>query len=325
AFDRIRSTLGRGQTKTEWEFLGKKVCVSAWKKLHALGTGRFNRLVAAARAGEIVAPVDLRYLSKGLPAQNSNNSSRTRIVSFLRGIYESVAETLPDIKDEPGSGVDVTAITLGDPEIEDDPYVKALTDDTILTKQKHQRKRRFNLCLNTSRTKDSEEVRWLPPGHIRDFYEQMCALLAVPGYSICVPGVDSWQLESQWCSKELEGVAERNPIAADFADKILRHLPILRENPYNLHAAADHLESWVLGSLPRAPLLDVTGMGAMTADDRRSATHYVGRAKRRVALTAAAQAWAAGVPWAEALRICKRAVSRASPKAKALPKRRARR
>ncbi|CAK9094355.1 unnamed protein product, partial [Durusdinium trenchii] len=204
AFDRIRSTLGRGQTKTEWEFLGKKVCVSAWKKLHALGTGRFNRLVAAARAGEI-------------------------------------------------------------------------------------------------------------------------ALLAVPGYSICVPGVDSWQLESQWCSKELEGVAERNPIAADFADKILRHLPILRENPYNLHAAADHLESWVLGSLPRAPLLDVTGMGAMTADDRRSATHYVGRAKRRVALTAAAQAWAAGVPWAEALRICKRAVSRASPKAKALPKRRARR
>ena len=130
--------------------------------------------MAAARAGEIVAPVDLRYLSKGLPAQNSNNSSRTRIVSFLRGIYESVAETLPDIKDEPGSGVDVTAITLGDPEIEDDPYVKALTDDTILTKQKHQRKRRFNLCLNTSRTKDSEEVRWLPPGHIRDFYEQMC-------------------------------------------------------------------------------------------------------------------------------------------------------
>ena len=61
----------------------------------------------------------------------------------------------------------------------------------------------------------------------------------------------------------LTGVAERNPIAADFADKILRHLPILRENPYNLHAAADHLESWVLGSLPRAPLLDVTGCLAL--------------------------------------------------------------
>lgn len=43
AFDRIRSTLGRGQTKTEWEFLGKKVCVSAWKKLHALGSSAVLR------------------------------------------------------------------------------------------------------------------------------------------------------------------------------------------------------------------------------------------------------------------------------------------
>lgn len=52
--------------------------------------------------------------------------------------------------------------------------------------------------------------------------------------------------------------------------------------------------------------------------------HYVGCARQRIALEAAARAWARGVPWAQAMSICNRAVSKADAAAKALPKRRAR-
>lgn len=46
AFDRIRKTIGmleaegegdRRCTRTSWKFLERSVCVSAWKRLHALG------------------------------------------------------------------------------------------------------------------------------------------------------------------------------------------------------------------------------------------------------------------------------------------------
>lgn len=47
---------------------------------------------------------------------------------------------------------------------------------------------------------------------------------------------------------------------------------------------------------------------------------YVASARRRIALEAAARAWKHGVPWAEAIKICSRAVAKAKPKAKAAPK-----
>lgn len=48
--------------------------------------------------------------------------------------------------------------------------------------------------------------------------------------------------------------------------------------------------------------------------------HYVASARKRIAVEAAANAWRNGVPWGEALRICRKAVARASPKAKAIPR-----
>ena len=58
-------------------------------------------------------------------------------------------------------------------------------------------------------------------------------------------------------------------------------------------------------------------------DVQRDARDYVRGARRRITLNAAAAAWAQGVPWGEALDIAERAIARASPKPKALPKRRA--
>lgn len=55
-------------------------------------------------------------------------------------------------------------------------------------------------------------------------------------------------------------------------------------------------------------------------DDARNAAAYAERAKRFIVLEAAATAWSNGVPWAEALDIAERAISKANPKARAIPK-----
>ena len=56
------------------------------------------------------------------------------------------------------------------------------------------------------------------------------------------------------------------------------------------------------------------------ADDKKNVDKYIVRAKQSIVLEAAAQAWASGVPWAEALQCAERAVDKANPKAKAKPK-----
>ena len=77
-----------------------------------------------------------------------------------------------------------------------------------------------------------------------------------------------------------------------------------------------HVDLFVFFAEPRLRL--VRG-----ADDPKNAKKYVAKARRAVTLTAAAQAWSAGVPWAEALEIAEAAISKACPKPKAFPKRQA--
>lgn len=54
---------------------------------------------------------------------------------------------------------------------------------------------------------------------------------------------------------------------------------------------------------------------------KEQVTMYLASARKRMALEAAARAWANGVPWAEALKICRRAIDKADAVAKPLPKR----
>ena len=58
--------------------------------------------------------------------------------------------------------------------------------------------------------------------------------------------------------------------------------------------------------------------------EKKAAEEYLKGARARLTLQAAASAWAAGVPWAEALDISQNAIARASPKPKPLPKANAR-
>ena len=142
------------------------------------GSARFGRFMAAAKKGDILPPTDLRYL-KGVPkAQNrKNDTSRARIVSFLMGLYESVAETLPDIRDDTFDPDDFPDFDIQVPELMD-PYATALgaSEAEKETKknpsQKKPRKRKFALTLNTQR-RSAHEIRFLPPGKMKDYYDQM--------------------------------------------------------------------------------------------------------------------------------------------------------
>ena len=144
------------------------------------GSRRFGRLIRAANDGKTLPPADIRYLQKGIPskATKSTDTSRQRVVSFLQGVYDSIAETLPDIRDET-CDFDSTATVIKVPEGED-PYVKAFSlpvglqanDGGNKGKGTKIRRRKFSIALNTER-KEAQEIRFLPPGHIREYWEQM--------------------------------------------------------------------------------------------------------------------------------------------------------
>ena len=88
------------------------------------GSRRFSKLKQAASSGDLAPPVDIRYLAKPLSAQNSEAKSSAS--SFLMQVYESVAETLPDYRDETFD-VDTTLVTLKEDITENkDPYAEQL-------------------------------------------------------------------------------------------------------------------------------------------------------------------------------------------------------
>lgn len=124
--------------------------------------------MAAARNGETRPPVDMRYL-RGLPSkgEKSEDKSRERVVSFLQQVYESVAETLPDVRDDT---FDSPALVVEVPELADS-YASALHKDDDRPSVKKEKRRKLGIEVNVSR--NNLEIRYLPPGHVRDYWEQM--------------------------------------------------------------------------------------------------------------------------------------------------------
>ncbi|CAJ1416780.1 unnamed protein product [Effrenium voratum] len=95
AFDRIRTIWReRGSGKATWKFLGHKVCARAWKRLHGLGNGRFERLLATVKTGAVVPPADLRYLRAHHARAEHGEGASARVMSFLQSVYDSVAENI---------------------------------------------------------------------------------------------------------------------------------------------------------------------------------------------------------------------------------------
>ena len=136
------------------------------------GSGRFRRLSKAAQEGRFAPPADLRYLCKACKASPSERSVESDIVSYLQSIYASVAETLPDIKDNTKEDDDVKINVLTEPFSEQqDDYAAAVASQIMPTKS--QKPRKFKRSVRILRA--DAEVRYLPPGHMRDYWLQMNA------------------------------------------------------------------------------------------------------------------------------------------------------
>ena len=134
----------------------------------------------AARCNAPAPPVDTRYLSRPFQKIGEQQCAQTRgdIVSFLECIYESIAETLPDFRDELGSASGVV-ISLDDPcaaEMEAQIQAsrkrtadQALADVDLRPASKYSKSRQIKVNLDRA---NSFEERWLPPGTMTEYYEQ---------------------------------------------------------------------------------------------------------------------------------------------------------
>ena len=60
------------------------------------GSNRYRRIREAVDKGSACAPMDMRYIKRSV---DKHPEATAECVSFLAGIYNSVAETLPDIRD----------------------------------------------------------------------------------------------------------------------------------------------------------------------------------------------------------------------------------
>lgn len=82
--------------------------------------------------GLAAPPVDLRYLKGEMPrADQSGDSQRARIITFLEQVYNSQGENLPDPRDDPADeslGLWVKSFSLKDhqKDLGHDPYADAL-------------------------------------------------------------------------------------------------------------------------------------------------------------------------------------------------------
>ena len=137
--------------------------------LESSGSGRFKRIKKAVDEGASAAPVDLRYLKKAKFAGEGQCSSVPGVISFLESVYNSIAENLPDVRDGP---CDLDADGGLDPYAADDVFKLAMTLEPADEKVKVKKHKR-GVQVHPDRTVAAGcEIRWLPPGCVKDYWVQ---------------------------------------------------------------------------------------------------------------------------------------------------------
>lgn len=105
---------------------------------------------------------------------------RGDICSFLEYLYEGVAETLPDFKDELGS-TSAVQVSVADPYTEQLHSKCEHVDSDLKPALRRPRKTKRQVVINQSR--GDMEPRYLPPGSMKEYYDQyvLQSSLSKPG------------------------------------------------------------------------------------------------------------------------------------------------
>ena len=119
-------------------------------------------------------PADLRFLARS-KSQITGDSASAKVTSYLQTIYDSVAETLPDVRDD--LGVETKLDENWNRDGMDQSYATLkLAAVSSLPVKKRARRYKQGLKLHAERQPDISglEVRYLPPGNMSEYWEQFC-------------------------------------------------------------------------------------------------------------------------------------------------------
>ncbi|CAK9086345.1 FO synthase subunit 1 [Durusdinium trenchii] len=223
AFDRVRDILRDHETQQ--------------------GSKRLTRMYNAAENGKESAPVDLRFIKKPMSLVGvSAASARADVISYLTNVYESIAESLPDVRDTLYDGVDPEEIPVFGSSQPVDVYSIELKRqaDASAGKISKPRKKKKSVEMNMERThgEAAKEVKWCKQW------------MNSPSYNLTV------LLYPRQVGLELmrvglpQGLAEKREIAEEQRSHLQKYIPMLRFPLYNLSRCADFLESWLNDALP---------------------------------------------------------------------------
>ena len=135
----------------------------------------------AASEGKTVPPLDLRYLARNNEHTAQKDQTRGDVASFLHQLFHSCAETLPDVRDDPLSlqeEVDLADLEAKNGEPDLDPYAQKLAavasgrEVLPAREEKVVKKRKLRKGVRVNPLRSAEETRYLPPGCMRDHWEQ---------------------------------------------------------------------------------------------------------------------------------------------------------
>eukprot|EP00435_Cladocopium_sp_Y103_P019339 s3014_g4.t1 len=307
----------KDEPNVTWKLLGHAICIR---------NRRFDKLFEAAQENKTSAPVDLRYLSKPR-MMNQNHDIRADVVSFLANLYTSVAETLPDVRDDPLSREE--ELKLQKPEEEMDPYASALAD-VVSGKQDLPREPTKKRRHESMRSKEFSSFA-RPRLHVSAAVAHgWFIIFQVSPPTLPKDSNASIELLSHAVTLlKQRGLAGNKELGSEYTEHLQKYVPLLRNPVFKLDRAADWLAGWIAGSLPAYELLDVSGkpptfcftdVCRLKHPESRVANvrAYTKKAKVRIVHRAAACAWQQGVPWAEALGIAEKALAAADGSCRAL-------
>ena len=228
-------------------------CVFVYTAL--IGTGRFQKIRDAVEQGATSPPVDLRFL-KELPKEAAGGRARARVASFLEAIYSSVAETLPDHRDESADPGDFFAVyqfedlSARDPYSNFDSLQRQLSQHSELTRQKSlkPRKKKKSVAINPEKAALALEERYLPPGRMMDYYEQFQSLVKDTDESASF--ATFWRT---WCS-DFPHLKFRSTSSHSVCSVCVKHKLLIRA--FSGHIAARQKQQELLAKHLREQFLD---------------------------------------------------------------------